>query len=79
MKIEGVQWFTATTATIGIVWGEEEFTGERQAFISQVFGINEKTDAKWVAEYGARILPQQMETIVKYLTGGKKKKGKSNG
>ena len=57
MKINDVFWFTpATGECIGIVYGTDDVTGERKAYIGVGNGINEEEDIALIAKTGAKFI-----------------------
>lgn len=69
MKNLKAYWFGGIAMTIGIVTGEDEVTGEHKAYISTVYGGDEKMDTQFVADHGSPVLVEMLEPIVKYLKG----------
>jgi len=60
VKIENVNWFTTATHLIGIVYGVDEITKEKKAYIGAIDVADvrdEKTDAQCIAGYGAKYKP----------------------
>ena len=57
MKINGAMWFTqmGNTKLIGIVFGIDENTGEKKAYIGSADGFDEKADTKNIATTGAKL------------------------
>ncbi len=55
MKILKANWFTPMGNTlIGIVYGEDEVTKEKKAYIGIGNGYDEKEDSEHIAETGAK-------------------------
>ena len=52
-------WFTNGMGSIGIVLTRNEM-GEKRFYISSVDGLDQKVDEKFIAEYGAEILPKHL-------------------
>jgi hypothetical protein len=71
-KILEVFWFTAGNCTIGVVVLEDSVTREHKAYIGQGRGIDEDADALFIAEQGAKILPETLDRIRKYFPTGAK-------
>lgn len=56
MKILNTLWFTemGSPRPIGIVFGVDEVTGKHKAYIGTCSGMNEKLDADYIAQHGAK-------------------------
>jgi hypothetical protein len=67
-KIVECLWLTSEFGPIGIVVTEDEVTKNREAYISGVRGLDEKTDQSYVAEYGARFPIEMIQRLEKALT-----------
>lgn len=67
-KIVECLWLTSEFGPIGIVVTEDEVTKNREAYISGVRGLDEKTDKLYVAEYGARFPIEMIQRLEKALT-----------
>lgn len=68
MKIQDVLWVTtAKGECIGIVYGEDEVTNVRKAYIGIGGGDNETEDVESIASLGGKILFEDLEKIADYL------------
>lgn len=72
MKVKDVIWFTqipigTSQSCIGIVYGTDDHTGERKAYMASVTGNNEHTDTLDVIQFGAKVLPYQAEMLNDFL------------
>lgn len=64
MKFLGVKWFTTMQGTIGIVYGEDEVTGDKKAYIDTVPGFDEGTDIHKIQENGAKFPAEIAEQLI---------------
>ncbi|GAJ21933.1 unnamed protein product, partial [marine sediment metagenome] len=60
-------WFAGAKGCVGIVIGEEEFTGERKAFIGAANGRNENADAEAITAWGIRLSVAVLQGLIKKL------------
>lgn len=67
MKVEGVIWFTTQEKAFGIVYGEDEHTTQRKAYIACVSGIDEQKDIEKILQYGTKVMPEQSQQLNEYL------------
>lgn len=67
MKVEGVIWFTTFEKAFGVVYGEDEHTKQRKAYISVVSGIDEAKDIEKILQYGTKVMPDQAKQLSEYL------------
>lgn len=67
MKVIDTTWFTGRKGCVGIVIGEEEFTGERKAFIGVGNGRNENADTEAIIAWGIRLSVAVLQDIIKKL------------
>lgn len=67
MKTEGVIWFTTQEKAFGIVYGEDNYTGQRKAYIACVSGLDEQKDIEKILQYGTKVLPEQAKQLSEYL------------
>ena len=68
MKITGTLWFTGGNGTVGIVFGVDEVTRKKKAYIGSASGTNEENDAQSIAEHGARLYLYAAKEIVRMLS-----------
>jgi len=69
--IVSTYWFTAMTGLIGVVICQDKFTDERKAYIGTARGLNEKEDAQFIAQTGAKMHLAAAEAIVSALKNSK--------
>jgi len=70
MKVTNATWFTqmGVTQPIGIVFGEDEATGEKKAYIGAGYGNEEDQDCQHIARTGAKLSLEMAKHIVEGLT-----------
>jgi len=68
MKITGTIWFTTTNGVVGIVFGVDEVTGKKKAYIGTAPGSDEESDAWSIAEWGVPFGLAMAKDIVQRLT-----------
>lgn len=68
MKIKGAYWFSGMNFHIGIVVGEDEFTGAHKGYIGTVSGLDEEADTQHIVERGSPVSPAVMDEIGRYLS-----------
>jgi hypothetical protein len=70
MKIQDAIWFTemGTPRPIGIIYGEDEVTGEKKAYIGTGHGFNEHADTQHIAKYGAKLTLETVKQLLGYLS-----------
>ena len=61
-------WFRSADGHCGIIVAEDEFTGERKAYIGVASGLNLAHDIQVVLEYGTKIPVDRLQEILKHLT-----------
>ncbi len=68
MKIIEAIWFTefCSEYSLGIVVVKPE-VGKRKAYIGRGFGKNENDDIHHIADYGAKIYPEQLRRVLELL------------
>jgi len=70
MRIQNAIWFTELGGQcIGIVYGEDEITGERKAYIGTGYGEDEGLDVRIICANGAKFHQLAAEEIINYLQG----------
>jgi hypothetical protein len=52
-------WFTNMKGSIGIILTQNEI-GEKKFYISSVDGFDQEVDERFIAEYGAPVLPEHL-------------------
>lgn len=57
-KIVDKWWFTTNGALIGIIKTVDDITGEEKFRIGTASGIDEKLDAQYIKDNGARFIPE---------------------
>lgn len=68
MKIIDSIWFSSFThPTIGIVFGQDEITGERKAYIGIGGGVDEARDDEHIAKTGAPFRAEVARIILERL------------
>ena len=60
-------WFTGLKGCVGIVIGEDEYTGKRQAYIGAANGHNEKVDTEAITACGNSLSVAVLKEIIKQL------------
>lgn len=65
MKITGSFWFTSfdMVGCVGIVFGEDEVTGAKKAYIGTEPGGDQQSDERRIAEHGAKLTEEMAENI----------------
>ena len=63
MNLIDAIWFTTIAGTVGIVIGEDELTGKRQAYVGIGAGSDERADADYILEWGGRLDPKMVRRI----------------
>lgn len=71
MIVKGTIWFTTGSQTVGIVYGQDEFTAERKAYIKKVIGEDEQEDIEDICNRGCRILPIEVKELNDFFQEGK--------
>jgi hypothetical protein len=68
-------WFSNPRGCYGVALVKDTITGERKAYIGPCGGNNEKLDALYIKENGAKVTLQAVERIYNHLrdNDGKKK------
>jgi len=75
MKVLGDYWFSDMRGgTVGIVVREEDFTGERKAYVGVGAGFNREVDRESILDGGQQLPVSFLEGLVKQLKPGKKGK-----
>lgn len=69
MKIKQAYWFSTMVGTIGIIVGEDEYTGKRKGYIGNAAGYDEEADTKHIAERGSPVIAGHIGEIADYLRG----------
>ena len=69
MKIKSAIWFSLLQYPfhLGIVYGIDEQTKERKAYIGRAHGVSPEADMKHIAENGAKINPAMLREVLNYL------------
>ena len=69
MKITNASWFTqmGELKPIGIVFGVDEITGDKKAYIGVGDGVDESTDVNNIFLTGAKIHISQANIIIEHL------------
>lgn len=55
IKIEGSEWFTNSTGTVGAVLCWDTVTGRYKAYIGGVLGTDKGRDEQHIAEWGSKL------------------------
>jgi hypothetical protein len=74
MKMIETYWFSSGTGLCGIVIGQDEFTGEKKAYIGIGEGKNEGLDARYVLELGSPVSAEVLHGIARKLEVSVRKK-----
>jgi len=75
MKVLWTYWFSAVSGTIGVVIGEDEITGDMEAYIGLAAGVNQETDTEMLRKWGTPLSPAVLQEIVARLKPPQKGQG----
>jgi hypothetical protein len=70
MKINDATWFTqmGDVGCIGIVFCEDEHTGEKKAYIGCGDGFNEQADMEGIVNTGGKLTVEDLNRFISKLT-----------